>query len=296
MTTYNHEPFIAQAIESVLAQETSFCAEVVIGEDLSTDRTREIARAYRERYPNKIRLLLQERNLGARANFVRTYKACRGDYIALLQGDDYWTSPHKLQRQVEFLDAHQKCTLCFHSVAQCCQTEGSTPTSPSRKTRNRHLLYAMEDLLEGNFIATCSVMYRNGVVSDFPSWFFETPMGDWPAHVLHAQHGEIGYIDEVMATYRIHGGGIWSPMRASERRKGLIDTLKTFRENLDPKYGRKLEQSIARWHFKVINALKLEKDYRGIAPYAWNLVLHSDVSRGALITAAFWAATSRFRR
>ena len=91
MITYNHERFIAQAIESVLMQQTDFAVELVIGEDCSTDKTRAIVCAYGERYPERIRLLLPERNQGMIPNFVATMNACQGQYIALLEGDDYWT-------------------------------------------------------------------------------------------------------------------------------------------------------------------------------------------------------------
>ena len=116
MITYNHERFIAQAIEGVLMQQTDFAVELVIGEDCSTDGTRAIVRRYGERYPERIRLLLQERNLGARANALATLNACRGQYIALCEGDDYWTDPTKLQKQVDFLESHPECSLCFHRV------------------------------------------------------------------------------------------------------------------------------------------------------------------------------------
>ena len=120
MITYNHERFIAQAIESVLMQQTDFAVELVIGEDCSTDGTREIVRAYGERYPERVHPLLHEHNLGLKGhnNFVATLKACRGQYIALLEGDDYWTDPHKLQKQVDFLDGHPEYVGCFHNAME----------------------------------------------------------------------------------------------------------------------------------------------------------------------------------
>ena len=116
MITYNHEKFIAQAIESALMQQVDFDYEIVIGEDCSTDRTREIVVAYQQRHPDKIRLLLHEQNVGVSLNDIRVYRACRGEYVAWLEGDDYWTSPHKLQKQADFLDSHPACSACFHPV------------------------------------------------------------------------------------------------------------------------------------------------------------------------------------
>ena len=118
MITFNHEQFIAQAIDSVLMQQTDFEYEIIIGEDCSTDRTREIVIEYAERNPEKIRPLLHDHNLGlmGRYNFVAAYKMCHGKYIALLEGDDYWTDPHKLQKQVVFLENHPECSLCAHNT------------------------------------------------------------------------------------------------------------------------------------------------------------------------------------
>ena len=102
MITYNQERYISQAIESVLSQQTDFSYEIVVGEDFSTDNTREVCREYQQRYPDKIRLLERDKNLGMAGNFLSTFKECNGQYLAVLEGDDYWVNPHKLQSQVDF--------------------------------------------------------------------------------------------------------------------------------------------------------------------------------------------------
>src|SRR5579864_5088925 len=112
MITYNHERFIAQALESVLAQRVNFDYEIVIGEDCSTDRTREILLEFCRRYPKRIVPLLKDKNVGAMRNVEATLAACRGQYLALLEGDDYWTCEDKLQRQIDFLDEHPDYAIC----------------------------------------------------------------------------------------------------------------------------------------------------------------------------------------
>src|SRR5438270_2038014 len=109
--TYNHAAFIKAAIDSVLMQDTSFDYEIIISEDCSTDGTRDILHHFAAAYPNRIRLLLSERNRNDNRVVRRGIEAARGMYIALLDGDDYWTCKHKLQRQVEFLDDHPECSL-----------------------------------------------------------------------------------------------------------------------------------------------------------------------------------------
>jgi len=111
MITYNHNPYIIRAIEGVLCQETSFPIELLIGEDCSTDGTREIVFDYAQRFPDRIRLLTAESNVGAKANIRRVYAAARGKYMAWCEGDDYWHDPGKLQMQVDFLESHPEYVM-----------------------------------------------------------------------------------------------------------------------------------------------------------------------------------------
>lgn len=113
MLTYNHEDYIAQAIESVLMQETSLRYELLIGDDASTDRTPEIVREYAEKYPDIIRPVLREKNLGANRNNYELHTLTKGKYIASIEGDDYWLDTHKLQKQYEFLESHPEYSSCF---------------------------------------------------------------------------------------------------------------------------------------------------------------------------------------
>jgi len=207
--TYNHGRLIREAVDSVLTQRTSFDYEIVISEDCSTDDTREIVMEYGARYPDRIRLLLSERNLNSLAVVSRGIRACRGEFIALLDGDDYWTDPTKLERQVEFLDSHPDCSACFHNATAVYPESDRTPhdwTAPGQKD-----FMTLQDIWRGNPIATSSLMFRNGLY-ELPPWYDRMPMPitDWPLHVLNAEHGTIGYINHVMSAYRIHGGGTYS--------------------------------------------------------------------------------------
>jgi len=222
MITYNHERFIAQAIESAVNQQTDFPYEIVIGEDCSTDGTARIVRDYQARYPTLIRALLRTRNLGAHQNFMDTLRNARGEYIALLEGDDYWTDPRKLQKQVEFLDRHPECSTCFHpALVKCEDVQYPQPTIGS----DAKDFSTLEDILEVNFVPTLSIMFRARLVATFPDWYHEMPMGDWPLLILLAQHGKLGCIREVMGTYRAHSGGIWSSRRLTQR---MLDDVRLY--------------------------------------------------------------------
>src|SRR5262245_63387032 len=118
VVTYNHERYIVQALDTVLSQEAPFEFEVLLSEDCSTDRTREIVLHYSRLYPDRIRLFLSERNLNTNKVTLRALRAARGTYVALLDGDDYWTSREKLARQVQFLHSHPEYALCFNNGIQ----------------------------------------------------------------------------------------------------------------------------------------------------------------------------------
>ena len=222
LLTYNHVRYIAQAIDSVLIQKTDFDFEVVIGEDASTDGTRKVVEEYALRHPGQIRAILQPRNVGAGKNSMDTWKACRGRYIALLEGDDYWTSSHKLQKQADALDAHPEWTVCYHRVRRFSQDAAFPPSDYPRGPQKPVL--TLKDLLHaGNPMQTCSVMYRGGVVPELPTWFRDLGVGDWAMHLLHAARGQVGFIDELMADYRIHGEGAWASRSKAYREEKMAD-------------------------------------------------------------------------
>ena len=242
MLTFNHEPFIGEAIEGFLMQETDFSCELVIAEDCSTDKTREVIRKYWQQHPDRIRVLLNRTNIGARHSSVRAYQRCRGQYVTYLDGDDCWTSPDKLQRQADFLDAHPDHALCFHSVTMTWEDGSREPTV--FRPRDIKDSYTLEDLLGYNFIGACSPMYRKGVFDAFPTWHFLMPVGDWSFHVLHAQHGRIGYIDEPMGMYRQHSGGVYSGSDMIARLRLAIEMLRRFRCSLGVSYRAAVDRSL----------------------------------------------------
>lgn len=244
MTTYNHERYIEQAVTSVLAQETNFDYEIVIGEDCSTDRTRELLLALQQAHPAKIRLLLPEHNLGPQRNFIATYQACTGDYVAYLEGDDFWTSTHKLQAQVDFLDAHPECAFCFHRALVLRE---DAPAQQSLIPEQDFEEIASIDVLFGqsNPIATCSVVARNHLIVAFPDWLIGLKLGDWPLHILNAQHGKLGYLPEVMASYRQHANSAWSSLPAYQTIPYVIAMFTRVNEHLNFEYNAAIERTIS---------------------------------------------------
>lgn len=246
LITYNHERFITQALESALAQKTNFEFEIVVGEDCSADHTRQILVECQQRHPNKIRLVLPENNLGVNRNFARTLQACRGQYIALLEGDDYWTSPTKLQEQVNFLDSHEECAICFHAVRVFHEDGNEAPRISPRFGHKK--ISTIEDLLGlGNFIPTCATVFKNGLISEFPDWFYTLRIADFSLHVLNAQYGKIGYINKVMGAYRIHSRGTFSAANTSGNALEVVRTYDYLNSYLDYKYDRTIKAIQSYW-------------------------------------------------
>lgn len=210
MITYNHEKYIAEAIEGVLMQETTFPYLLVIGEDYSTDNTRSICQEYATKYPDKILLLPSEKNHGVMPNFVRTLEQCTGKYIALCEGDDYWTDSLKLQKQVDFLEANEEYVGCggLHNTIH----DGNLYINKVIKQKN---VFNYIDISTSNPLATNTVMIRNINLIDLNQEFFnksfnQSPIGDWLIWYLCSRYGLFFIFDEVFAVYRMHEGGVFS--------------------------------------------------------------------------------------
>ena len=209
ITTYNHELFIAQAIESVLMQQTTFTYELVIGEDCSTDRTRDIVLNYKAKYPEKISLFLPEKNIGMIPMAWATYKFCTGRYVAWLDGDDYWLDPHKLQKQVSFLENNPAFSFCFHKVKLQVEYNLYISRDPLME-RDDDTLSFRDFIRINNPVHALSVVHRNILSEYLPSWVFSLPYPDLGLYFVFCGYGEAKFMRDVMGTYRIHDNGAYS--------------------------------------------------------------------------------------
>ena len=204
--TYNHASYIRQTLDSILGQETNFPLQVVVADDCSTDTTRKIVQEYNEKHPGIFKLVLQPKNVGPGRNFVDLFNAATGKYIAYVEGDDYWSNPRKLQIQFDFLESHPEFSVCYHRAR--LQWEYDSPEKsqiPPETNHDDKPVSTIYDLLSiGWFIRSCSLFFRN---YPLPAGFEKLYIGDFPLHVLLADKGKIGFLDECMAVYRIHQKG-----------------------------------------------------------------------------------------
>lgn len=199
MITYNHEPYIIQSITSIIEQKCNFDFELVIGEDFSTDNTRKICEEFATRY-SQIRLLPTNVNLGVMPNFIRTLKSCKGKYIALCEGDDYWTNPSKLQKQVNFLEANCEFSLCFHDAVVIHDDKSKEAYNFCENLGKS--TFNIKDVIKSWFIPTASIVFHKDKLFPIPSWMSKIYNGDYSLQLLLALKGDFYFIKDVMCVYR----------------------------------------------------------------------------------------------
>lgn len=214
MIAYQHEAFVAQAIQSVLNQKVDFDLELVIGEDKGLDGTRAICEKYAA-HDARVRLLPSDRNLGVMANFRRTLAACTGEYVAVCEGDDYWLDDQKLGKQSEFLDKHRQFSGSTH---QALVVGDGTPDHAFREGVPTEI--GVDDLIGGRLFHTASVLFRREVLTTFlPAP--DVLSADRLLNFCIAFHGKIHYSDTAMCAYRIHGAGMSSNATVAQMRRDL---------------------------------------------------------------------------
>jgi len=234
LLTYNHEKYIAQALESILMQKVDFDYEVIVCEDCSTDKTRDIILQYADKFKN-IKLCFNKKNYGAVFTWMMSkYNCSDAKYIALLEGDDYWTDPDKLQQQVDFLDKNDDFVGCAHNTEVFYEKEQRRV-----KMNEDNVIKSVNeisDIIEGKFYShTASYVWRNIFKEGYPKEMFynETAWGDWLLSMLYAKNGKIKYIDKVMSCYRVTGNGVWSKLSEQQKQFNMLRAMYIYNKILN---------------------------------------------------------------
>lgn len=275
---YNHEKYIARALDSFLMQKTNFPFEIVIHDDASTDRTAEIIREYAARYPDVIRPMYQTENQYSRGisnisgafNFPRA----RGKYIAMCEGDDYWIDDTKLQRQADYMEAHPECTLCFHA-AKIESEDKAMRAREVRPYRHSKICTAEEVIDKKANYPTASLMFPARLGKILPQWYHDCPVGDVPIHIFMASHGTVYYMDRKMSVYRQGVSVSWSAqMERGDYKENLIrhhnamkKMFREFAKDTDHRYDKAIKSAFKRMDFLTLLNTKeygevKQKEYR----------------------------------
>lgn len=256
MVTFNHQDYITQTVESVMMQQTNFSFHLFIGEDCSSDETKLLCQSLKTKYPNKITLILNEKNLGPNKNAKNIYEACwksGAKYIAMLEGDDYWTDPLKLQKQVDFMEGNPEYTGCFHNTLEIHE---STPGLQPKLWRNynKSIFTLSDTLATRSLFHTSSFLFRAKFL-EIPDWFINVQSGDMALFTILASKGTLYRIDDCMSVYRKNPAGITSSIKQREYHQNRIKLFNFFETFLQGRETHKIKEVI-QFHQKELNKLK----------------------------------------
>ncbi|GEN74960.1 glycosyltransferase family 2 protein [Chryseobacterium hagamense] len=242
MITYGHEEYIEESINGILTQNFDDEIELVISDDCSPDNTQSIIEKIIVDHPNGhwIKYIRQSKNKGAIPNFAWTIAQAKGKYIAICEGDDYWTNPLKLQKQVDFLENNKEYSLCFHRTDEL-YPNGEIKVSSYTKSDAHEKTFTLSDLFSGNFMHTPSVIFRNSI--SIPDWIKDAYIGDYIIWLCAAEKGKIKYLPDNMAIYR-SGIGIWSSQDKEQMELKWMKSLAVIIMNVEnPEIRNGLQQS-----------------------------------------------------
>lgn len=265
--TYQHAPFIRTCLDSILMQKTDFPFEIILGEDGSTDGTKEICQEYAKKHPEKIRLFLRSRknvihidgNPTGRFNFIQNIKAATGKYIANCPGDDYWIDQYKLQKQVDAIKNNNKIIACHHWHLHQCANK---LTAASNDGYYPHKIATVKNIFSNQMrVKSRTILYKNIINAFFfPKWFYEVAYGDVPFSFLLGQYGNFYFIDEPMAVYRQTANGVSKAGKANKSKsewtkyhfKKWIEIWKYANKHYNFKYDKEARATILSFYKKII--------------------------------------------
>lgn len=224
VTTYNMEQYVAEMMESILAQKTTFPYEIIISDDGSEDKTCEIIKDYQKKYAN-IRLI-NTGHIGKMPNFIRSLQESKGKYVAICDGDDYWIDENKLQVQFDFMESHPDFTACWTNswVVDVEKNEKKIAKTHvwDEATTEGLLSHRDDDNIQMSPGHTSAYFYRNGLVKEYPEWMYGDVMTDFPLYMQISRYGKAKFINIPMTAYRHTRNGVssrgWEFTKAIKRR------------------------------------------------------------------------------
>lgn len=241
LLTYNQEQYIRETVKSILEQKTKFLFNIIVADDCSTDNTVKVVKELDANSDIQFCYLSAEKNMGIMKNYKRAFEACSAEYIAIMEGDDLWIDPLRLQKHVDFLDIHSDCAMSFNRYQVRDFSENTFRVQPKMTSDVDHLPYQYftgfdlaRDNIIGNF-STC--IYRISSIRALPEEMYQIHGYDWLLNIMVSKMGYIGCLYQVMNIYRIHSGGTWSCQSNTERLQEMIDVIDCYNEFTDYEFA-----------------------------------------------------------
>ena len=264
LLTYNHVKFIRQSIESVVAQQTTFPFEIIIGDDHSTDGTSAIVDEYAVKYPDLIKVVRGETNGGPQPNSIRILENCSGKYMAALEGDDYWIDPFKLQKQADFMEANPDFAICFTNTRVEFFGDNGEPYFLNQNLEKD--VFELKDLIgekEIWFMGTATLFYTMSSIFPVQPWFYKTKSGDIPMIMLAARHGKIKFLPDVTAAYRRHAAGASNTDHKDDAvfLENRIMMYTNLNQDTDLKFNHLFKRNLGGWYYLLLNSRQLKDKY-----------------------------------
>lgn len=269
LITRNQERFIGKAIESILFQKIKGEAEIIIADDCSSDRTLDIIKEHEVKSRSIYRFIYLPvtTNIGHAKNYERAFLACKGEFIAILEGDDYWTTPSRVQRHIEFLKEHHECALSVNKYV--ILENGHFKSLENNLNDNNVKYYNIDQTIVENRIGNLSAcVLRGDIVRILNQNIFDFQFDDWLLGIAMCEHGMLAQMNYVMSVYRKHPEGLWSGLSHSEQMSNILNRCNEFDRLFEYKYTRQfseLHQNIYS-SFKSLEKEKRNYDYKDLIP------------------------------
>lgn len=232
LISYNQEQYIAQAVESILMQRVNDDVQVrvIVADDCSKDRTLEIIKSYEEKSPFPFVYLAADTNLGISKNYQRAFAACDGDYIAILEGDDWWSSPNHIEQHIRFLDAHKECSMSMNTITFFTQeTQESKPAYWGYGNYDVYYVDTKRQITEGNQLGNLSAcFFRTSCIKKIPDSLYSISIADWMLGVMLSQQGSIALLKESTSVYRTNANSTWASLSRKQQVKRMLKLSKQY--------------------------------------------------------------------